>query len=417
MSNLTDLKARSIKQGDGALADGTVPGLRLIPGKIKGQGKWELRFKSPVSSKRRDMGLGVYPDVSLIDARELASEARRLMREGKDPIDERKAAKSAIKRETFKGAAEAAYESRKAGFSNAKHSAQWIQTIRTYALPKLGDKKVEELRASDFADMLRPIWMVKPETASRVKQRCDKVMEWCIARDLIAANPVKSVGSLLPKQPGKRERVTRHPSMPWQDVPKFVTDTLQAGGNSRSKVMLEFLILTATRSGEVREMEWSEIDIDEALWTIPAKRMKARVEHRVPLSDRAIAILQNQKRKAEHQTLVFPSVRGKVLTDMVLTKLLRDKQVKSDVKDRVATAHGFRSSFRNWASENGYSQAIAERALAHTIKNSVEWSYHRTDLLDQRRIAMDNWSVFVCGEASNTSKVLKLATLSKKKLK
>ncbi|MDA9554096.1 tyrosine-type recombinase/integrase [Emcibacteraceae bacterium] len=414
MSNLTDLKARSIKQGDGALADGTVPGLRLIPGKIKGQGKWELRFKSPVSSKRRDMGLGVYPDVSLIDARELASEARRLMREGKDPIDERKAAKSAIKRETFKGAAEAAYESRKAGFSNAKHSAQWIQTIRTYALPKLGDKKVEELRASDFADMLRPIWMEKPETASRVKQRCDKVMEWCIARDLIAANPVKSVGSLLPKQPGKRERVTRHPSMPWQDVPKFVTDTLQAGGNSRSKVMLEFLILTATRSGEVREMEWSEIDIDEALWTIPAKRMRARVEHRVPLSDRAIAILQNQKIKAEHQTLVFPSVRGKVLTDMVLTKLLRDKQVKSDVKDRVATAHGFRSSFRNWASENGYSQVIAERALAHTIKNSVEWSYHRTDLLDQRRIAMDNWSVFVCGEASNTSKVLKLATLSKK---
>jgi len=155
--------------------------------------------------------------------------------------------------------------------------------------------------------------MEKPETASRVKQRCDKVMEWCIARDLIAANPVKSVGSLLPKQPGKRERVTRHPSMPWQDVPKFVTDTLQAGGNSRSKVMLEFLILTATRSGEVREMEWSEIDIDEALWTIPAKRMKARVEHRVPLSDRAIAILQNQKRKAEHQTLVFPSVRVRFL--------------------------------------------------------------------------------------------------------
>jgi len=418
MSKLTDLKARNIKQGDGALADGTVTGLRLISGKIKGQGKWELRFKSPVSSKRRDMGLGTYPSVSITEARELASEARRLIRSGKDPIDERKSAvKSKAEAMTFKGAAEAAYESRKAGFSNAKHSAQWIQTIRTYALPKLGDKKVEELRASDFADMLRPIWMEKPETASRVKQRCDKVMEWCIARDLIAANPVKSVGSLLPKQPGKRERVTRHPSMPWQDVPKFVTGTLQAGGDSRSKVMLEFLILTAARSGEVRAMEWDEIDFDEALWTVPAERMKARVEHRVPLSDRAIEILQNQQEKADHPTLVFPSVRGKVLTDMVLTQYLRDKQVKSDNKDRVATAHGFRSSFRNWASENGYSQEAAERALAHTIRNSVEWSYHRTDLLDQRRIAMDNWSVFVCGEASNTSKVLKLAALSKKKFK
>ena len=167
MSNLTIKTINAAKQ-PGKLMDGD--GLHLTVGQNQSK-RWVHRFM--FQGKRRDMGLGVYPDVSLIDARELASEARRLMREGKDPIDERKAAKSAIKRETFKGAAEAAYESIKAGFSNAKHSAQWIQTIRTYALPKLGDKKVEELRASDFADMLRPIWMEKPETASRIKQRCD----------------------------------------------------------------------------------------------------------------------------------------------------------------------------------------------------------------------------------------------------
>lgn len=415
MNQLTDRKAKNVKPNGPAQADGSVTGLRLIPGKTKGHGKWELRFMSPVTRKRRDMGLGVYPIVSIVEARELASEARRQIREGKDPINERKAAvKREIEAMTFKDAAEAAYAARKDGFRNAKHSAQWIQTIRTHALTKIGDKKVEELRASDFADMLRPIWLKKPEMSSRVKQRCDKVMEWCIARDLIAANPVKSVGTLLPKQPSKRERVTRFPSMPWQEVPVFIAETLRAGEASRPKVMLEFLILTAARSGEVRAMEWSEINFEETLWTVPAERMKARVEHRVPLSNRAIEILQSQKKKAEHPTLVFPSLRGKVLTDMALTKYLRDHEVKSDTSGRFATAHGFRSSFRNWASENGYSQKAAERALAHTIRNSVEWSYHRTDLLDQRRVVMDNWAAFVCGKASSTQKVVNLLGRSKK---
>ena len=418
MNKLTDQKAKNIKPNESPLADGTVVGLRLMAGKKKGHGKWVMRFISPVTEKRRDMGFGLYPDVFLVDARELASEARKLIRQGKDPIDERKAAKSAMKRETealtFKEAAEAAYAARKDGFRNAKHSAQWIQTIRHYAFEELGDKKVEELKASDFAEMLRPIWIDKAETASRVRQRCDKVMEWCIARDLIAANPVKSVGTLLPKQPGKRERVIRHPSMPWKDVPNFITGTLQTDKPSRGMVMLEFLILTAARSGEVRAMEWDEIDFGSALWTVPAERMKARVEHRVPLSNRAIEILQSQQKKAEHSTLVFPSVGGKVFTDMVLTKYLRDHKAKSDTRDRFATAHGFRSSFRNWAAENEYSQEAAERALAHTIKSSVEWSYNRTDLPKQRRIMMDNWASFVCGKVSNTQKVVNLADRSKK---
>jgi integrase len=240
-------------------------------------------------------------------------------------------------------------------------------------------------------------------------------MEWCIAQEHIGANPVKSVSSLLPKQPGKRERATRFPALPWQQVREFVTGTLHSDTPSLSAVMLEFLILTAARSGEVRAMEWEEVDFDVAIWTVPASRMKAKVEHRVPLSDRALAILKAQREKADHPTLVFPSVRGKVTTDMILTKFLRDKKVPSDVKGRCATAHGFRSSFRNWASENGYSQEAAERALAHTIKNSAEWSYHRTDLLDQRRIMMQGWADFLVGRGVTRSNVTSLQSAARKK--
>lgn len=418
MAKLTDLKARNTKPGDKPLADGTVPGLRLHPGGEKGHGKWLMRFKSPTTGKRRDMGFGTYPEVSLSEARERAADARTLLRKGLDPIDERNALVVAqrLASETlnFEQAAEQAYESKKKGWSNPKHAAQWIKTLRDYAYPVLGNKKIDALRPHDFATMLQPIWLTKVETAYRVKQRCDVVMEWCIGKEFINTNPVKSIGSLLPEQPGKRERVVRLPSLPWQNLPEFVTGTLQADSPSLSAVMLEFLILTAARSREVREMEWDEVDFDSATWTVPASHMKTKVEHRVPLSDRAVEILKAQKAKAEHPALVFPSSRRKVTTDMILTKFLRDKNVPSDVKGRTATAHGFRSSFRNWASENGYSQEAAERALAHTIKNSAEWSYHRTDLLDQRRTMMQSWADFVCNASQQGSNVVKMKRQSKK---
>ncbi len=419
MSKLTDTKAKNIKPGSKPLADGTVDGLRLMPGKEKGRGKWEMRFTSPVTGKRRDMGFGVYPDVSVAEARGRAADARRLLRDGRDPVSERAARAAAMQREaeamTFQAAAEKAYASRKDGFRNDKHSDQWIQTLRTYAFPKLGNKKVEALKARDFADMLRPIWLTKAETASRVRQRCDAVMEWCIAQELVGANPVKSVSSLLPKQPGKRERATRYPAMAWQDVPEFVAGTLQGDNPSISATMLEFLILTAARSGEVRAMEWSEVDFDTATWTVPAVRMKAKVEHRVPLSDRAVEIIREQEAKAASPTLVFPSPTGKVTTDMILTAFLRGKQVPSTVKGRTATAHGFRSSFRDWASENGYPRDAAERALAHTVMNSAEWSYHRTDLLDQRRVMMQAWADFVCGTGVAGAKVTPIRRAGRKK--
>ena len=410
MASLTDLKARNIKPGGRPIADGTVSGLRLHPGKKKGHGKWLLRFVSPETNKRRDMGLGVYPEVTITEARKSATTARDLIREGKDPIETRKANTQARQRDaqalTFEKAARAVHRDHKPGWQNSKHAAQWITTLETYVFPRIGNRKVESLKAKDFADALRHIWLEKPETASRVKQRCSSVMDWCAAQELIGANPVGVVTKLLPKQAGSRERVKHQPAMPWRMIPKFIEDVLRVGQPSLSKTMLEFLILTAARSGEVRAMTWDEVDLDDCVWTVPAVRMKAKTAHSVPLSDRAVEILKVQKGAAAHATLVFPSPSGRVPSDMILTKFLRDKEVESSEAGRTATAHGFRSSFRDWASENGYPRDYAERALAHTISNQAEAAYHRTDLLDQRRDMMEAWAQHVCGLEAHAGKVV-----------
>ena len=290
--NLKDVKARNIKPGDRPIADGTVSGLRLHPGKDKGHGKWLLRFVSPETNKRRDMGFGVYPEVSITEARKAAASARDLIRDGVDPIDARKTNAQARQRDaqalTFEKAAREVHEDLKPGWQNSKHAAQWITTLETYVFPHIGNRKVENLKARDFAEALRPIWLKKPETASRVKQRCSAVMDWCAAQELVGANPVGVVTRLLPKQASSRERVVHQPAMPWQMIPDFIENVLGAGKPSLSKTMLEFLILTAARSGEVRAMTWDEVDLDAAVWTVPAARMKAKNAHRVPLSDRAV---------------------------------------------------------------------------------------------------------------------------------
>lgn len=342
--NLTDRKAHNIKPGDKPIADGTVPGLRLYSGKLKGRGKWLMRFVSPETNKRRDMGFGVYPEVSIIEARTAALAARELIRNGVDPIDARQADTQARHRDaqalTFEKAARRYHADHKAGWRNPKHAAQWLTTLETYVFPHIGKRKVDDLKARDFADTLRGIWLEKPETASRVKQRCSTVMDWCAAQELIGGNPVGVVTKLLPKQASGRERVVHQPAMPWREVPAFVEDVLRVGRPSLSKTMLEFLILTAARSGEVRAMAWDEVDLDGGVWTVPAERMKAGKAHRVPLSGRAIEILEAQKEAAAHATLVFPSPTGVATSDMILTKFLRDKKVESSEPGRTATAHG-----------------------------------------------------------------------------
>jgi integrase len=410
---LTKFKAHNIKPGDNPIADGTVSGLRLHPGKVKGRGKWLLRFVSPQTNKRREMGFGAYDEVSITEARKSATAARVLIREGTDPIEARKADKSALRTEaqafTFEKAARKVHEDLKPGWQNPRHAANWIKSLEMYVFPRIGERKVHDLKASDFADTLRHIWISKADTASRVKQRCNAVMDWCVAQELIGANPVGVVAKLLPKQAGSRERVVHQPAIPWRDMPGFIDEVLRIGKSNLSKTMLEFLILTAARSGEVRAMTWDEVDLDDAVWTVPAERMKAKSAHRVPLSGRAVEILQAQKNKIEHPSLVFPSIRGKVLSDMILTKFLRDHNVNSSEPGRTATAHGMRSSIRDWASENGYPRDMAERALAHTISNQAEAAYHRTDLLEQRRGMMEAWAHYVCGLGVEDNKVVPIS--------
>jgi integrase len=394
---LTDVKARKLEPKSKPISDGAVAGLYLFPSTRVGTGKWILRYVSPQTGKRRDMGMGRYPDVPIREARTAALEVRRMLDGGLDPLEVRR--ENAVKATaaplvpTFEAAARQVHEAIAPGFKNEKHAAQWITTLERYVIPRLGSVVVTNLRAADFAEVLRDIWLSKPETASRVRQRCDKVMSWCAARGFIVASPVPVVDMLLPKQPGKRERTNHHPALPWRDIPSFVATVLHAGRPTQSKLMLELLILTAVRSGELRGMRWEEIDLEKRIWTIPASRMKAKVSHRVPLGQRALEILASMKgsHKPAPDQLVFRSRTRGPLSDMALTKLLRTHQVPSDTPGRIATAHGFRSSFRDWASENGHSRDVAERALAHTVRDATEAAYHRTDLIEQRRRMMDAW--------------------------
>ena len=399
MATITDTKARNINPTDAAIPHGNITGLALHPSSTKGHGKWVLRYVSPVTSKRRNAGLGSYPEVTIAEAARRATAMRTLLLEGKDPLEEKtKIEEEKPKVPTFEQAAHTLHQDLLPGWKNPKHGQQWINTMKDYVFPKLGGKFLHEIQPGDVAEVLKPIWLTKAETASRVKQRMHAVMAWGWAHGYCQSNPVDVVGHLLAQQPGKTVRAKHFPAMPWRDIPKFVQQELRATNRAEvTRTLLEFVILTACRSGEARGMTWNEVDWKEKIWTVPAGRMKAKLPHRVPLSPRALALLESQK--DQHDQLVFPSVRDRVeLSDMALTSLLRRLKAHSDSPGRIATAHGFRSSFRDWCSENGYSRDLAERSLAHTIKDKVEAAYHRTDLLEQRRPLMDAWDAFVTGK-------------------
>ncbi|MFZ6765881.1 tyrosine-type recombinase/integrase [Undibacterium sp. Di26W] len=395
MALLTDLKARNIKPDSVVLAHGGVTGLALHPSKTKGSGKWVLRFISPDTGKRRNAGLGSYPEIGIAEAARVAMQMREKIEKGIDPLEEK--AKSQIKLTipTFQQAAEILHAELLPGWRNEKHSQQWINTLTEYAFPNIGNLPLDKILPRHIADTLRPIWLEKAETASRLKQRLHAVMNWGWAHEYCQSNPVTVVTHLLPQQPGKSVRTKHHPAMPWKDIPSFIAKHLHGAERyDVTRPMLEFLILTAARSGEIRGMKWSEVDLVNAIWTVPADRMKAKLIHRVPLSVPAIDILKKQREI--HDELVFPSPRDQVeLSDMVLTSFLRRVKAHSDTPGRVATAHGFRSSFRDWCSENGHSRDLAERSLAHMVENKVEAAYHRTDLLEQRRPLMQAWGTFL----------------------
>jgi len=405
MPLISDAKARSLGPGGQAVAHGGVTGLTLIPSATqRGRGKWVLRFVSPVTGRRRNAGLGSYPEVGIALAGKLAREMREQIAVGSDPLETKAAEDARPKTPTFQEAAAQLHRELKPGWNNPKHAQQWLNTLTEYAFPTVGSLPIDLIQPRHIADVLRPIWLEKAETATRVKQRLHAVMAWGWAHGFNGANPVDVVTHLLPLQPGKAVRQEHQPAMPWATVPSFVkAELVDAGELEVTRNALLFLVLNASRSGEVRGMTWSEVNLRAKLWTIPAARMKAKVAHRVPLSLQAIELLKRQA--GQHDELVFPSVQARtVMSDMTLTALLRRAKAPSDTPGRVATVHGFRSSFRDWCSERGYPRDLAERALAHTVKDKVEAAYHRTDLFEQRRPMMQAWADFVHPPANRPQK-------------
>lgn len=370
---------------------GGVPGLALqvLP---TGARTWILRMV--IGGRRRDMGLGGYPAVALANAREAARVARNKVKEGVDPVDEARAARSALRAKqaaalTFEQCAAKYIKAQAAGWRNPKHAQQWTNTLTTYAYPILGGLLVRDVEVSHVLAVLEPIWTSKTETASRLRGRIESVLDWATARGYRQGlNPARWRGHLdnLLASPSKVARVEHHDALPVVEAPAFMVKLRRAAGMGARA--LEFAILTAARSGEVRGATWDEIDLGAAVWTVPAERMKAGREHRVPLSAPALDLLRALPR-ISGCPLVFPSSRNGPLSDMTLTATLRRMNVD-------AVPHGFRSTFRDWAAERtNYPAEVAEMALAHAIGDKVEAAYRRGDLFDKRRRMMDDWAAFL----------------------
>ena len=387
---LTDTIARTITANARYMPDRTIKGLRLYPKTRKAQGYWYFIYKSPVTKKRVEMIIGHYPDMSIAEARVVAMEAVKLKRSGTDPKMARDAQKAAIAQEsaipTFETAARSYIEQKKAGWRNRKHEGQWPSTLQTYVFPQLGNRKVDTLSAEDFRRVLAPIWLEKAETARRVKQRCSSIIKWCWANEYVKNNVVDVVAELLPDAKEAR-RPNHFPAMPWQKVPEFVKTVMRRDRLATSRPLLEWIILTAARSGESRRMTWDQVDLKNAVWSIPPQNTKKNRLHEVPLSSRCIEILEEQSaffkmmfgKQPEPNDLVFPSPRGKVFSDMTLSKFMKDNKVVSDTKGRYAVPHGFRTSFRGWATINEYPEHLIELCLAHAESKVVQ-AYKREQL-------------------------------------
>jgi len=400
MALLTDTKARHIKPEDKPIPHGGVTGLTLHPSSAKGHGKWVLRYVSPVTQKRRNAGLGSYPEISIAEAGKLAQTMREQLSAGDDPLELKKAETTKIVIPTFEEAARKVHTELLPGWRNKKHAKQWISTLEQHVFPVLGTVPLDAITPANIADVLRPSWMTIPETSGRVKQRIHKVMQWAWAHGFCSANPVDVVDHLLPQQVSASIRTEHQPAMPWKVIPLYIASRVYTEDRYNvTRGLLLFVILTACRSGEARAMEWNEVDFKRKIWTIPPDRMKGGLRHRIPLSTQAIELLEQMR--GLHEILVFPSPRKQtVLSDMVLTSFLRKTKAISDTQGRLAVAHGFRSSFRDWCSEQRYPHDLAERALAHTIRNKSEAAYHRTDLLNERRPMMQAWEDYVMSAVS-----------------
>lgn len=378
---------------------GVVAGLALqvTP---SGARSWILR--TTVGSKRRDIGLGGFPDVSLAGAREAARSTRAKIKEGIDPVAERQAARSTLaaalaSARTFQQAAEAYIRAHEAGWKNSKHVAQWTTTLETYAYPIIGSLHVSDIATQHVVSVLEPIWSTKTETASRLRGRIESVLDWARVQGFREGeNPARWKGHLdhiLPAR-SKVQRTKHHAALDHRRISSFMA-ALQGIPGTGARA-LEFAILCASRSGEVRGATWKEIDLEAGTWTVPAERMKAEREHRIPLSPAALDLLRRQERMAETD-LIFPSTKLSPLSDMTLTAVIRRMQEASgqwaDSNGKIITAHGFRSTFRDWAGETTpYPREVIEHALAHQLADKAEAAYARGTLFEKRRLLMNDWA-------------------------
>lgn len=377
---------------------------------------WLLRVQ--VGNKRREIGLGGYPDVTLATARDRAREAKDQIRRGIDPVEERKAAKAALvaaqrRGLTFTEAVDRYLAAKLDAFRNAKHRQQWRNTLDSYALPDLGSMLVQDIGTQDVLRVLEPIWKEKTPTATRLRGRIEAVLSWAaVAGHRTGDNPARWSGNLkeLLPAPSKVAKVGNHPAVQIDDAPRWFAALCQREGMGARA--LEFAALTATRSQEVRGARWDEIDLEAGLWVIPAVRMKMEREHRVPLTSEGVALLKALPRFADNP-LVFPAARGGELSDMTLSaamKRLHQADVDAGgvgfvdrVSKRPAVPHGLRSTFRDWVAERThYPGDMAEVALAHRVASAVEASYRRGDMVEKRRAMMAVWAEFLKSRTGNS---------------
>ena len=339
---------------------------------------------------------GAVSGVSLAEAKRKALSYRVAIAEGNDPLEEKRKASMP----TFRQAMEEVFKLNAPRWKNAKHTISWRQTLEKDAMPIIGDMRVDEITREHVLKILTPIWTKKPETARRVRQRMRTILKWAQAHGHIESNPAgEMIDGALPSMP----KVKAHfRALPYGEISEALETIENSQASMASKFAVRFLVLTAARSGEVRNAVWDEIDLDARTWTIPADKMKARAEHRVPLSDAALEVLEKARAIHDGSDLIFPSPlrEGQPLSDMSLTQVLR----KTGLAER-ATIHGFRSSFRDWCAERGVAREIAEAALAHVVRG-VEGAYFRSDLFERRRRLMADWAAFVCG--AERAKVVEL---------
>jgi len=369
---------RTVKK-PGKYFDGQGLFLRVEP---SGSRRWVQR--TTIRGKRTEIGLGSASLVSLAEARAIALRNRKLAREGGDPLRAKREAAAVL---TFEEAARKVHELHRPSWRNPKHAAQFLSTLETYAFPRMGKLSVSDVNSADVLAVLTPIWLTKGETARRVRQRIGVVMKWAVAQGWRQDNPADAISQALPKQ----NLTQKHrKSLPYNEVSACIDAVKGSRAETSTKLCFELLVLCAGRSGEARLARWSEFDLDAGEWVIPAERMKAKREHRVPLSPRAVEVLREAKAFDDSSGLVFPGTKsGKPLSDATLLKLVRELGFDVD-------AHGFRTSFKTWCQERTNApREVSEAALAHTIRNKAEAAYARSDLFEKRRKLMEKWAEYL----------------------